>query len=64
MESVGLWATSLAGLPRDQTPALAEMAEHGIWFRRGRAAVTHTTESLFSILTGVWPNLDGGFVAG
>ncbi len=62
MESTALWATSFGEQTREHTPALAELAERGIFFERTRAVVTHTTQSQFAILTGVSPNLGGGFV--
>ncbi|MCZ6697966.1 MAG: sulfatase-like hydrolase/transferase [Planctomycetota bacterium] len=62
MESVAHWSTSLGGQPPNQTPALVEIAQQGVLFETTRALVTHTTQSQFSMLTGVSPVLDGGFV--
>lgn len=62
MESVAHWSTSLGDQPPNQTPALGEIAREGVLFETTRALVTHTTQSQFSMLTGVSPVLDGGFV--
>ncbi len=62
MESTALWSTSLGGQPADQTPNLASLARQGVWIERARPVVTHTTQSQFSLLTGVDPNLEGDFV--
>lgn len=62
LESTALWSTSLGGQPPDQTPTLVELARRGAWFERTRAVVTHTTQSQFSLLTGVSPSLEGDFV--
>lgn len=59
MESTGHWATSLGGRRREDTPTLARLADEGIVIDQTRAVVTHTTQSLFTMLTGVSPNSDG-----
>ena len=61
LESVAHWTTSFAGIPPEQTPTLTALADQGIHFRNTRCLVTHTTQSHFSILTGMTPDLSGGY---
>jgi arylsulfatase A-like enzyme len=62
LESTAYWSTSFGGQPKEQTPMLTRLAAGGVLFDNTRAVVTHTTQSQFSLLTGEFPNLDGGFV--
>lgn len=61
MESMGWWATTMGGQPADLTPELAELARTGYLFENTRTLITHTTSSQFAVLTGLTPNLSGGY---
>lgn len=56
LEGVQYGYTSLAESGRATTPYIASVASEGIEFANTRASVTHTTKSLFSLLTGHWPS--------
>jgi arylsulfatase A-like enzyme len=56
LEGVQYAYTSLAGGGAGETPFIASLASEGVEFANTRASVTHTTKSLFSLLTGRLPS--------
>lgn len=61
MESVAHWATPFGDQPEARMPMLAELARQGTLFENTHSVARHTTQSQFSMLTGVPPSLEGGF---
>jgi len=57
LEGVQRQYTSLKNKEADRTPFIASLARQGIEFTNARCTMTHTTKSLFSLLTGRLPSL-------
>jgi arylsulfatase A-like enzyme len=56
LEGVQYGYTSLADRRNNLTPHLATLAEDGVEFANARSSMTHTTKSLFALLTGRFPS--------
>ncbi|UCC22987.1 MAG: sulfatase-like hydrolase/transferase, partial [Planctomycetota bacterium] len=57
LEGIQYRFTSLYDKQSNLTPYLATLAEQGVEFSNARSLVTHTTKSLFSLLTGRFPSV-------
>jgi len=57
LEGVQYAYTSLADTNSSLTPRLLEIAGQGVEFTNARSTVTHTTKTLFSLLTGRFPSV-------